>query len=110
MKFLLFAVNALAQLSFKFTDAIAHTANHTLCTVHQSTILSVVSCPAAFEVYRTTDLATKPFALTNSGESGPILGVRHSLETGMQNHLTYVQSNSKVQTLYHDPVMGSGLN
>lgn len=79
------------ELEYQFTDQIANMVGHSNCTLHQADQITLIACPESFEVYKTNSLALQPFALENSGESGEILDVRPSLETGRQNRLTYIQ-------------------
>lgn len=61
-------------------------------------------------MYKTNDLALKPYSLQNSGQSIPITAVRRSLEPDKNGRLTFVQNNTQIRTIYFDPVFGSGLN
>jgi hypothetical protein len=52
----------------------------------------MIACPTSYEVYRTTDLSNKPYALENSGQSIGVLAVKNSLETGKNDRITFVQN------------------
>ena len=99
-----------AELQYRFTDQIVNTESHEYCEVHQTTELTLLSCPGGFEVYKTQDLVSQPYYLSNDGESRPIRYIRHSLEPGRESQLTYVQNGNQVWTIYHDADFGSGFN
>ena len=69
-------------LNFRFSDQIANTAGQYFCRVHQGDQITLLTCPSSFEVYKTVDLALRPYSLENSGRSFAITGVRRSLEVG----------------------------
>lgn len=50
---LLLCASVAAELKTRFTDQIVNTENHESCEVHQTTELTLLSCPGGFEVYKT---------------------------------------------------------
>ena len=67
--------------------------------------MTLLSCPTAFEIYNTLQLAQDPYGLLNSGELSPIRSVRNSLEADRSGFLTYVQEGKLIREVFRDPVI-----
>jgi hypothetical protein len=68
----------------------------------------MLECGQSFELYDSMQLASQPFSLTDYGEKLAVTGVRNSLSSGSEGHLTYIYDNQRLKEAYVEtnPVTG----